>query len=121
MVNCSHCIGLSGVVVNDSLVMVDYINQLKRKFNGTNILKLVITGAATRMRPVIMTTLTTFIGLLPAAYGFGGKDEMILPTAMAISWGLLLAIILTLIMIPLFYSIEHDLKLRYERLIQRID
>jgi multidrug efflux pump subunit AcrB len=101
-------IGLSGVVVNDSLVMVEYINKLRTQSPNINIRELVLKGAITRLRPILLTTLTTFAGLLPTAYGFGGKDAMIMPAAMALGWGLLFATFLTLFIIPMFYCIQVD-------------
>ncbi|MBN2434765.1 MAG: efflux RND transporter permease subunit [Spirochaetes bacterium] len=102
-------IGLSGVVVNDSLIMVDYINQLKKSNDKKSLKEIVICGSTTRLRPIILTTATTFAGLLPTAYGIGGKDQFILPTAISLSWGLFFSTILVLILLPCFYLIEQDI------------
>ncbi len=103
-------VGLIGVVVNDSLVMVDYINSLKDRFEKEGMYKLVIEGAATRLRPVILTTVTTVAGLLPTAYGLGGRDFMIMPTTLVMAWGLLFATMLTLFLIPSLYIIEYEIR-----------
>ncbi len=102
-------IGLSGVVVNDSLVLVSHINQIRKRKPGQSLLDTVCDGATERLRPIIMTTLTTVVGLLPLAYGLGGTDPFVAPMALALGWGLLFATPLTLILIPCFYLIQRDL------------
>lgn len=104
-------IGLTGVVVNDSVVMVDFINKVIRKNN--NKLKLIdniASGAKKRLRPVLLTTLTTVFGLLPTVYGIGGKAESIVPTVMAIAYGLIFATLLTLFFIPSLFMIGTDVR-----------
>ncbi len=107
-------IGLSGVVVNDALVMVEYINQLKsqneEKKKKIPLRDLVKTGAKTRLQPIILTTITTFGGLFPTTIGLGGADPMVLPAAVALSYGLLFSTILVLLLLPGFYLIENDIK-----------
>ena len=119
-------IGLVGVVVNDSLVMVEFINKsikdtwekfknafpeaatkadylaLKSDWNAQSI-DLVVAGARIRFRPVILTTLTTFLGLIPTAYGIWGDDPYIKPLALVFAWGLIFATFNTLILIPGIY------------------
>jgi len=101
-------IGLAGVVVNDSLVLVSHINRLKEKSNKTNMLQVVIEGTTDRLRPVLITTFTTVASLLPLAYGIGGSDEMMTPMALALGYGLLFATFLTLGLVPCFYLIGQD-------------
>ncbi|MBN1498949.1 MAG: efflux RND transporter permease subunit [Spirochaetes bacterium] len=107
-------IGLSGVVVNDALVMVEYINQQKIKNslekNSLPLREVVSKGAVTRLRPILLTTITTFGGLFPATIGLGGSDPMVLPAAVALSYGLLFSTVLVLILLPGFYLIENDIK-----------
>lgn len=105
-------IGLSGVVVNDSLIMVEYINQLrKRDSEKKRKLKDIITeGATTRLRPILLTTITTFGGLFPTTIGLGGSDPMVLPAATALSWGLVFSTLLVIFILPSFYYIEHDIR-----------
>ena len=113
-------IGLSGVVVNDSLIMVDYINQLIKSNDKKSLKEIVICGATTRLRPIILTTATTFAGLLPTAYGIGGKDPFILPTAISLSWGLFFSTVLVLILLPCLYLIEQDISIMTKRLMRKI-
>lgn len=104
-------IGLSGVVVNDSLVLVDHLNNLiknKRKEDLLN--KLIAKGTADRLRAIFLTTITTSAGLLPLAYGIGGDDPTTAPMALALGWGLIFATPLTLLLIPCLYSILDDFK-----------
>jgi multidrug efflux pump subunit AcrB len=103
-------VGLSGVVVNDSLVLVDHINQLRKDRPGDKLLDIVSDGAADRLRAIILTTLTTVAGLLPLAYGIGGSDPFIAPMALAMGFGLLFATPITLALVPSMYLIADDFK-----------
>lgn len=103
-------VGLAGVVVNDSLVMVETINGLRRQRPDEPLTALVREGAVLRLRPILLTTMTTVGGLLPTAYGLGGSDNLIIPTAMALAWGLVFATLLTLVLLPSIYLIETDLR-----------
>ena len=109
-------VGLAGVVVNDSLVMVDHLNALRRKHRGQNMTALIAQGAANRLRPVILTTVTTVAGLLPLTYGIGGEDTMMGPMAMAMGYGLLFATPVTLILLPCLYMIWDDVQRGFSRL-----
>ncbi|HUV07001.1 MAG TPA: efflux RND transporter permease subunit, partial [Spirochaetia bacterium] len=102
-------IGLSGVVVNDSLVLVDHLNALTREKPGANIIELVAEGTSNRLRPILLTTLTTVVGLLPLAYGVGGGDTWMSPMALALGYGLVFATPLTLILVPCLYTIRDDI------------
>jgi multidrug efflux pump subunit AcrB len=77
-------IGLSGVVVNDSLVLVNYINGLVKKHPDVPVVTLAAQGTADSLRAVTLTTITTVVGLLPLAYGVGGSDPFIAPMALAL-------------------------------------
>jgi multidrug efflux pump subunit AcrB len=103
-------IGLSGVVVNDSLVLVNHLNTLKKTNNFDNMKQLVSVGTADRLRPILMTTLSTVVALLPLAYGLGGTALFMSPMALALGWGLLLATPLTLVLLPCLYIIGNDIK-----------
>jgi multidrug efflux pump subunit AcrB len=103
-------IGLAGVVVNDSLVLVNHINKLRRERQGESLMILVAEGTANRLRAVILTTLTTVVGLLPLAYGFGGTDPFMAPAALALGYGLLFATPLTLVLVPCLYVVQNDVK-----------
>ena len=94
---------LAGVVVNNGIVMVDFINQ--RRSAGMPAFEAIVDGAAKRVRPVLMTSLTTILGLVPMALGLGEGGELEAPMALAIMGGLTTGTFLTLIVIPVVYSI----------------
>lgn len=96
-------IGLCGVVVNDSLVLVNHLNVLRRREPTKDIKDIVLRGTSDRLRAIVMTTLTTVVGMLPLAYGLGGADPFVAPMALTLGFGLLLATPLTLIVIPSLY------------------
>lgn len=100
---------LVGIVVNNGIVLIDYINQ-KRQL-GLNIHDAIITGAQDRMRPILMTALTTILGLVPLALGIGEGTEMNQPMAVVVIGGLISSTILTLFIVPIIYSlIEREAK-----------
>ncbi|MBD3425994.1 MAG: AcrB/AcrD/AcrF family protein [Candidatus Omnitrophica bacterium] len=103
-------VGLNGIVVNDSIVLVDFINKLRR--SGVSRNESIIKAGQMRLRPVILTTVTTAGGLSTVAYGIGGKDPFLVPMALSLCWGLVFATVLTLIVIPCIYSIIDDLAIR---------
>lgn len=103
-------IGLSGVVVNDSIVLVDFINKMRSE--GTPRRESIVEAGMLRLRPVLITTLTTVAGLSTVAYGIGGSDPFLKPMALAITWGLLFGTVLTLVVMPCFYAIVDDLTLK---------
>lgn len=99
-------VGMAGVVVNDSLVMVDAINRSKQ---GTeDYRQAIIFGAISRLRPILMTTLTTLGGVFPMAYGLGGEVGFTRPLAFTMGWGLLFTTILTLTFLPSLLLILDD-------------
>ncbi len=104
-------IGMAGVVVNDALVLVSHLNDLKRdKRRDETMIDLIASGTANRLRPVFLTTFTTVAGLLPLAYGLGGYDAMMSPMAMALGYGLLFAVPITLVLLPCLYMIGYDIE-----------
>jgi multidrug efflux pump subunit AcrB len=117
-------IGLAGVVVNDSLVLVSHLNKLKeerpagklkkKEFREHN-LRLIAEGTSDRLRAIILTTLTTVAGLLPLAYGLGGESLYMSPMALALGYGLIFATPLTLILVPCMYAIGSDLRKVFSR------
>lgn len=96
-------VGLAGVVVNDSIVLVDCANQLRIENPKMSTFDILMEAGNIRLRAVILTTVTTVLGLLPTAYGIGGKDPFLVPMALAFGWGLAFATFITLIMVPVFY------------------
>jgi len=108
-------IGLAGVVVNDSLVLVNHVNMLRKARPGDDVVTVVAAGSADRLRAIGLTTVTTVVGLLPLAYGIGGADPYISPMTLALGYGLLLATPLTLILVPCLYVISHDVYRLFRR------
>ncbi len=103
-------IALIGIVVNDAIVMVDFINRARDK--GANLYEAVIETGKIRLRPILLTTLTTIGGLLPMAIGIGGREPMLTPMAVSIVWGLAFGVLLTLVIIPCLYLVIEDIKQR---------
>ncbi|MEO0118875.1 MAG: efflux RND transporter permease subunit, partial [candidate division WOR-3 bacterium] len=95
---------LVGIVVNNGIVYVDYVNQLIRK-EGMSLKEAVIKGCQVRLRPILMTALTTIFGLLPLALKLGEGSELWSPLGISVIGGLLFSTILTLIFIPVLYYI----------------
>ena len=102
-------IGLSGVVVNDSLVMVSHINHL-REDSDEPLREVLIAGASDRLRAIVLTTVTTLGGIFPMAYGLGGKVGYTEPMVFAMGWALAFATILTLIVLPCALLILDDIR-----------
>ena len=92
---------LGGIVVNNSILLVDYTNTLRRQ--GYALEEAVIHGSRTRLRPVIMTTLTTILGLAPMVFMRGEGAELRSPLALTVIGGLTISTLLTLIVVPLLY------------------
>lgn len=94
---------LAGVVVNNAIVLVDAVNQARH--DGMDKLEAVVHAGKIRLRPILMTTLTTVLGLLPMAIGFGEGSELRSPLAVVVSTGLVISTALTLLVIPAVYMI----------------
>jgi HAE1 family hydrophobic/amphiphilic exporter-1 len=94
---------LAGIVVNNAIVLIDRINQLRAQ--GIEKTAAIIEAAQSRLRPILMTTLTTSLGLLPMAIGLGEGAEIRTPMAVTVIYGLLFATLLTLFFIPVIYSL----------------
>ena len=101
---------LAGIVVNNAIVLVDYINTLRRR--GLPRDEAIVTAGSVRLRPILMTTATTVLGLLPMAIGMGEGAEIRTPMAIAVISGLISSTVLTLIVIPSFYALADTLKSR---------
>ncbi len=94
---------LAGIVVNNAIVLLDLINQLRER--GLDRVAAIREGAKLRLRPIMMTTLTTVLGLLPMALGLGEGSEMRTPMAITVIGGLLTSTLLTLLVVPVMYSL----------------
>ncbi len=103
-------VGLAGVVVNASIILVDFINRLRNQ--GMDLTDSLIEAGRIRLRPILMTSTTTMGGLVSVAYGIGGGDPFLKPMALAIFWGLFFSTTSTLFVIPCVYGIIDDLTLK---------
>jgi len=100
-------LALCGVVVNDSLVLVDYVN--KRRAEGTALFDAVRTAGVARFRAVILTSLTTFFGLVPLIFESSTQAQFLIPMAVSLGFGILFATVVTLIFIPVMYLVFADI------------
>jgi len=98
---------LVGIVVNNSIVLIDYINKLRQK--GMERKEAIILGGRTRLRPILMTMFTTVLALVPMAIGIGEGAELRVPMAITIIGGLTSSTFLSLIIVPIFYTFLDDL------------
>ncbi len=94
---------LAGIVVNNAIVLVDLINQLRAQ--GVERIEAIMEAGTARLRPILMTSLTTALGLLPMAMGFGEGSEVRTPMAITVIGGLVVSTLLTLVVIPVVYSL----------------
>jgi multidrug efflux pump subunit AcrB len=101
-------LALSGVVVNDSLVLVDYIN--KKRSEGVAVFDAVYAAGGRRFRPVLLTSLTTFAGLMPLLFEKSTQAQFLIPMAVSLGFGILFATIITLFLVPINYLIMEDIK-----------
>lgn len=99
-------IGLAGIAVNDSIVMLTFINNARASGRGR--WQSIIQAGRLRLRPIILTSITTMFGVFPMAMGLGGKSEIWAPMASTIFWGLAGATLLTLLLMPCIYTIVID-------------
>lgn len=106
-------IGLAGVVVNASIVMVDAVHRAVRSIpeSATEARQAALVDAVVgRLRPIVVTTLTTLGGVIPMAYGIGGYDSIVAPMSLALGWGLALSTSVTLFLVPCLYTLASDLR-----------
>lgn len=101
-------IALAGVVVNDSLVLVEYVNRYREK--GGGIFDAVRTAGARRFRPILLTSLTTFVGLMPMLTETDMQARFLIPMAISLGFGILFATFITLILVPSIYLMLEDFK-----------
>jgi multidrug efflux pump subunit AcrB len=108
-------VALAGVVVNSSLVLVDYANRQRRE--GMDPLNAICIAAVTRFRPIILTSVTTFVGLIPLMTTFNPATYPFLPIAISLAWGVLFATVITLLLVPCLYMMIEDLMHQRDRLL----
>ena len=101
-------LALTGVVVNDSLLLVDYINR--RRAEGMALMEAVSTAGLARLRPVLLTSLTTFAGLTPLIFEKSTQAQFLIPMAVSLGFGILFATFITLLLVPLNYLVLEDLR-----------
>jgi HAE1 family hydrophobic/amphiphilic exporter-1 len=103
LMSLTGCVVLVGIVVNDAIIKVDFINQ--RRVRGMDLREAITAAGRARFRPILMTTITTVLGLLPIALGLGAGAEIRAPLAIAVVGGLLSATVLTLLVVPVLYHV----------------
>jgi HAE1 family hydrophobic/amphiphilic exporter-1 len=101
---------LVGVVDNDAIIIVDFINRARAE--GMTVRAAIMEAGHARLRPVLMTTGTTILGLLPMALGFGRGADLRQPLALAVIGGLISSTALTLVVVPVAYTLWEDLRAR---------
>ena len=101
-------LALIGIVVNDSLILIDFLKKLRKE--GKNKIDATIQACNVRARPIILTSVTTFLGISPLIFFATGQTKFLSPMAVSLGFGLLFATILILIVLPCFYLIMDDLK-----------
>lgn len=107
-------LGMAGVVINDSIIMLTKLDS-EYKNNTTDTNEKIARIAQTRLKAVILTTLTTVAGVLPTAYGIAGYDAMLAEMMLAMAWGLLFGSVITLLLIPCMYSLIQDIQQRFRQ------
>ena len=109
-------VGLIGVVINSSIILISFIEQLKKSAKQkTASIPLLVKAGSKRLRPILITNLTSVLGLLPTAYGLGGYDSVLSPVTLALAWGIVGGSLFTLFWTPCWYAILEDLKNRLSR------
>ena len=109
---------LVGIVVNDSIVKVDFINQARAR--GAALREAIMEAGQVRLRPIVMTTVTTVLGLLPMALGIGRGADLRAPMAISVIGGLLVATALTLVVVPVVYSLVEDVRMGVRKRMGRV-
>ncbi len=101
-------LAMAGVVVNDSLVMVHYINR--KRAEGLPLLEAVRNAGGARFRPILLTSLTTFGGIMPTMFEKSTQAQFVVPMGISLAWGVLFATFITLFLVPICYLILEDIK-----------
>ena len=108
MMSTFGLIAAAGVVVNDSLVMTDYVNKLRHE--GVAIKEAVIEAGCARFRAITLTSITTFVGVLPIMFETSLQAKFVIPMAVALGFSVLFATLLTLVLVPCLYLMLEDIK-----------
>ncbi len=107
-------LGMAGVVINDSIIMVSKLDQELDHHDSATTNEKIARVAQTRLKAVVLTTLTTVAGVLPTAYGFAGYDSMLSEMMLALAWGLFFGSLITLLLVPCLYSLIQDLQRKFQ-------
>ena len=113
MMSMFGMIALSGVVVNDSLIMVDFINKARKE--GMRRIDAVINSGTQRFRAILLTSLTTALGLMPIMLETSLQAQFVIPMAISMSFGIILATGITLFLVPCLYLIQEDFVTWFKR------
>lgn len=114
-------VAAAGVVINDNLVLIDRINQLRQEAEADcDLNQLVVNAAVTRFRPILLTSFTTFIGLLPIMSESSAQSEYLKPMTLSLGFGVAFATFVTLILVPGLYLIVEDARAGAQRLLVRM-
>lgn len=97
----------AGVVVNDNLVLIDYVNRLRS--NGMGAVAALVKASVERFRPILLTSITTFFGLLPMMFSRSTDAQFLMPTIVALAWGVFFALFVTLFFVPAMYCVGADI------------
>ena len=108
-------VALAGVVVNDSIIMVDFINKARQE--GMDIIQAVVNSGTQRFRAIILTSLTTAIGLMPIMTETSTQAQFVIPMAISIAFGIVFATAITLFLVPCLYVLQDDFILKLKSLI----
>ncbi len=108
---------LSGIVVNNGIVLIDYINTLRKR--GIERQEAIKTAGPIRLRPILMTSLTTILGLIPITLGVGEGAELMAPLGSVVIGGLILSTVLTLVVVPVMYTILDDMSTKVKNKVKR--
>ncbi|MDG2048345.1 MAG: efflux RND transporter permease subunit [Halioglobus sp.] len=115
MMAITGVIGLVGVLVNDSLVLLHTINEERRE-RGMPLSVTEVAGVAhRRFRPILITSVTTAVGLFPTAYGIMGENSYITPMVMSMAWGIVFGGLVSLVLLPVLYMVEQDIRAKFSR------
>ncbi len=99
-------LGLIGVLVNDAVVMIFTLNKEAHTRDPDRIAQ----QASSRFRPIMITSLTTLVGLFPTAYGWGGYNPIVAPMVMAMAWGVAFGTVISLLLLPCLFALNEDLR-----------
>jgi multidrug efflux pump subunit AcrB len=113
MISLIGLIFLLGLIDKNAILLVDYIRQLRK--SGLSRTEAILRTGQVRLRPILMTTASTILGMLPIAFGWGAGAELRQPMAVAIIGGLVTSTLLSLIVVPVVYTLIEDLWLRFKQ------